>query len=129
MNQGAWMGRLTADPKLETTPSGVEYCRFLLAIDRGSKDKDGNKLTDFLPFTAWRKTAAFIEKYFRKGDMLAVIGSVHSRNFRDQEGKDRISYNIEVDHAEFCGGKRQDAQTYNAPFQGGIPGADDEMPF
>jgi single-strand DNA-binding protein len=137
MNQGAWMGRFTADPELKTTPSGVEYCSFQLAIDRGFKDKDGNKQTDFLPFTAWRQTGVFIEKYFRRGDMIAVTGTVQSRKYEDKEGAKRTAYTIAVERAMFCGGKKQGDGTAHGsevpppepPPENGIPGADDELPF
>lgn len=135
MNLGAWMGRFTADPELKTTPSGVEYCSFQLAIDRGFKDKEGNKQTDFLPFTAWRQTAAFIDKYFHKGDMIAIRGSVQSRKYDDKEGTKRTAYTIAVEHAEFCGGKKSDGGNYgnDAPPPEAPPepmqGANDEMPF
>jgi len=132
MNQGTWMGRFTADPELKTTTSGVEYCSFQLAIDRSFKDKAGNKQTDFLPFTAWRQTAAFINRYFHKGDQILISGEVQSRNYVDQEGKKKTAYSIAVGHSEFCGGKRGDgtgAHVEDAPPPEAMAGADDELPF
>ena len=128
MNHGVWIGRFTADPELKTTTSGVEYCSFQIAIDRGFKDKEGNKQTDFLPFTAWRQTAAFIAKYFHRGDMIAIRGSVQSRKYEDKEGAKRTAYTISVDHAEFCGGKKNDGNNTGAHDDVPPPDAPPEIP-
>ena len=72
MNNVVLMGRLTADPELRTTNSGLNYCRFTVAVDRYSKGED--KKTDFINCVAWRQTAEFVERYFSKGKMIAVQG-------------------------------------------------------
>lgn len=101
MNNVQLTGRLTADPELKATNSGVEVVSFMIAVDRGFKDKDGNKTTDFLPVTAWRGTAAFVSKYFAKGDGITILGRIESRKYQDKEGNNRTAYEIIAEQVEF----------------------------
>lgn len=113
MNNITILGRLTNVPELKTTPNGVSVTSFNVAVDRDYK-VNGEKMTDFLPCVAWRGTAEFISKYFVKGDMIAIVGSLESRKYTDKNGNNRISYEIIVKSANFCGGKKNN-ETNNIP--------------
>ena len=101
-------GRLTADPELKQTPSGVPVCSFTLAINRRFS-KDGQKEADFINCQAWRQTAEFITRYFRKGSSLCIIGSIQTRSWQDQNGQKRFATDVVVDEALFVDGMN-DAQ-------------------
>ena len=108
-------GRLTADPELKQTPSGVAVCSFTLAVNR-KFSKDGQQEADFINCQAWRQTAEFINRYFRKGSSLCVSGSIQTRSWQDQNGQKRFATDVVVDEAMFVDGKN-DAQgtgTYTA---------------
>jgi single-strand DNA-binding protein len=100
------MGRLTRDIELKQTQSGTAVASFSLAVDRGFKDKDGNKQTDFLDLVAWKGTAETLSKYVSKGDMIAVNGSIQTRTWEDKEGNKRKSVEILVDRFYFTGSKK-----------------------
>ena len=101
-------GRLTADPELKQTPSGVSVASFSLAVNR-KYQKDGAQETDFINCTAWRATAEFISKYFRKGSALCIVGSIQTRSRTDNNGQKRYATEVIVDEAMFVDGKN-DAQ-------------------
>lgn len=95
MNNFCAVGRLTADPEFKKTPAGVSLCRFTLAIERPFKDKDGNKITDFIPCQAWRQTADYMQQYTHKGDTVSILGELHSEKYTDkQTGQQRNRYGI-----------------------------------
>ena len=135
-------GRLTADPELKQTPSGVTVCSFTLAVNR-KFSKDGQQEADFINCQAWRQTAEFINRYFRKGSSLCISGSIQTRSWQDQNGQKRFATDVVVDEAMFVDGKN-DAQgtgTYTAD-QTSIPAfnapqapkfetldTDDSLPF
>lgn len=101
MNKWFGMGRLTRDPKLESSGNGVEYCRFSVAIERNYKKDGGEKQTDFIDCTSFGKQAAFIEKYFHKGDGIMVEGRMESDKYVDKDGNNRTKWKIMVDRVEF----------------------------
>lgn len=101
-------GRLTADPELKQTPSGVAVCSFTLAVNR-KFSKDGQQEADFINCQAWRQTAEFINRYFRKGSSLCISGSIQTRSWQDQNGQKRFATYVVVDEAMFVDGKN-DAQ-------------------
>lgn len=107
-------GRFTADPELRTTQNGVSVVGFTLAVQRNYK-VDNEYPTDFINFVAWRGTAEFICKHFRKGSMLTVEGSLESRKYTDKDGNNRTAYEIKVDRAHFGdsgnNGSRQNNET------------------
>lgn len=109
INSAILMGRLTADPELRSTTSGTSVTRFTIAVNRYSKD--GEDKADFINVTAWRKTAEFVSKYFRKGSMIAVQGSIQTDTYTDREGNKRYSFQIVANNVSFCGSK---AETYQA---------------
>ena len=103
MNSVILMGRLTTNPELKTTNSGLSYCRFTVAVDRYSKGED--KKTDFINCVAWRQTAEFIERYFSKGKMIAVQGSIQTGSYTNKDGAKVYTTDVLVDKAHFCGDK------------------------
>lgn len=105
INNTVLMGRLTADPELRTTQSGKSVCSFQLAVERDFVDKEGNRPTDFIFCVAWSGTAKFIDKHFSKGKMLAVQGSMQSRNYEDKQGNKRTAIELLVTQASFTGEK------------------------
>lgn len=102
------MGRITADPELRTSNSGISYCRFSVAVDRAYKSGDEKK-TDFINCVAWRQTAEFISRYFTKGSMIALQGSLQQESYTDRDGNKRTSYTVSVEKASFTGSKRESA--------------------
>ena len=101
-NVVAIMGRLTADPELKHTQSGVAVTSFTLAVDRYAKEE---RKTDWVDVVAWRQTAEFICKYFTKGQMIAVTGSIQTRNWEDKQGNKRKAVEIVAREVSFCGSK------------------------
>ena len=105
MNKVIIGGRLTKDIEIKQTPSGVAVTQFSIAVNRRGKDAQ----TDFLDCVAWRQTAEFIGKFFRKGSSICVVGNLQKREWRDKDGNKRYATEIIVDEALFVDGKN-DAQ-------------------
>ena len=106
------MGRITKDVELKKVGSDISVCKFSVAVERQFKDKQsGERVTDFIECQAWRGTADFIARYFEKGSMIAVEGTLQNNNWTDQNGNKRYSYIVQVNQAHFCGGKNDSAQT------------------
>lgn len=110
MNIVILKGRLTKDPDFRQTQNGVPVCRITIAVD-GFKDKDGNKQTDFIDCTAWRKTAEFLSRYFTKGQEICVEGNLKQNNYTDNNGTKHYSYAVQVNQVHFCGSKNDSAQS------------------
>ena len=107
LNHIVIMGRLTKDPELRTTQSGVSVTSFTLAVDRDFKNKDsGEKSTDFIDVVAWRQTAEFVCKYFAKGRMAVVEGRLQMRDWTDKDGNKRTSAEVVADNVYFGDSKR-----------------------
>ena len=107
MNQIVIMGRLTRDPELRQTPSGVSVASFTLAVDRNFTPRDGGeKQTDFIDVVAWRNTGEFVSKYFVKGQMAAVTGRLQIRDWTDKEGNKRRSAEVVADSIYFTESKK-----------------------
>lgn len=121
MNKVILVGRLTADPEVRTSESGVSSCRFTIAVDRKFANKEtGKKEADFIKCVAWRQTSDFIAKYFTKGKMICVEGELRNNNYKDKNHEDVMHYatDVLVDSVEFCGGKNDgNASTGSAPQQ------------
>ena len=133
LNNITIMGRLTADPEVKTTQNQVSVTSFSVAVERNVKSKDGNRETDFIPVVAWRGTADFISKYFRKGQMICISGELQSRKFEDKNGAKRTVWEVIASQAHFCGGAEKtesDGDTkeneYFTDVESGIP---DDLPF
>ena len=110
INSVILMGRLTANPVLRVTTTGKNVCTFVIAVDRGVS-KSGERTADFIPIVAWESTAIFVEKYFLKGDMIAVSGSLQTRPYEDRDGDRRTAYEVVVREISFCG-KKQEPKAY-----------------
>ncbi len=106
------MGRLTADPELKTTPSGVSVTSFCVAVDRKYAKQGEERQTDFIYVVAWRQTADFVTRYFRKGSMIAVQGSIQTRSYEDKTGAKRTAVEIVADSVSFCGSKNDSNESF-----------------
>lgn len=110
MNSICLMGRLTADPELKTTPSGVPVTSFTVAVNRRFGAKEGEQpQADFFNVTAWRQTAEFITKFFRKASSICVVGSLQTRSWTDRQGQKRYVTEIVADEAYFVDAKGESA--------------------
>ena len=115
INKAILGGRLTADVELKTTPSGVSVCSFSLAINRKYSSNEGQQETDFIECKAWRQTAEFISRYFKKGSSLCVVGSIQKRMWKDQQGNNRYATEVIVDEAMFVDSKNDAQGTFTTP--------------
>ena len=100
INKVILMGRLTADPELRQTASGIASCRFTVAVDRGYKPKDGEKQTDFISVVAWRQTAEFVSRYFTKGRMIIVEGELQNNNY-EKDGVKHYGFVVSAQSVTF----------------------------
>ena len=114
LNVIALMGRMTADPELKHTPNDVPVTSFAIAVDRSYVKQGGEKQTDFINVVAWRSTAEFVCKYFRKGMLVAVNGSLQSRTYTDKDGNNRKVYEVVADNVHFAEPKREGGSSYNS---------------
>ena len=114
MNMICLMGRLCGDPELRRTQSDVAVASFTLAVDRAYTPKGQEKQADFINVTAWRQTAEFVTKYFRKGQRLALTGSLQSRRYTDKEGDNRTAYEVVAEHIYFAESKQGDSMPSQA---------------
>lgn len=145
LNVAALNGRLVADPELKTTQTGLSVCSFRIAVDR-SYSKGQERQADFIDIVTWRQTAEFVSKYFRKGQLVAVQGSIQTRTWQDKDGNKRYSVEVVADQVHFAERKQDSsgsghaapARFENEPapaYQSGdtgdfveVPG-DDDLPF
>ena len=107
------MGRMVRDPELRRTQNGTAVTGFTLAVDRDFKDKDGEKIADFIDCVAWRTTAEFIAKSFAKGRMAVVEGRLQVRDFKDKDGNPRRASEVQVDNIYFGDSKPQSNGSYS----------------
>lgn len=117
MNRVTIIGRLTADPELRQTQSGVSSCRFTVAVDRRFADKNtGERQADFITCIAWRQTAEFVSRYFNKGKMIALEGTLRTGKYTDKQHSDVTHYTTDVfvENVEFCGDKGNPQQAVAA---------------
>ena len=129
MNKIILVGRLTKDPEVRTTSAGFNTVNFTVAVNRNFKNKDGNYDADFLPCVAFRNTADFISKFFKKGSMISLDGRVQTRSYDAQDGSKRYVTEVVVENVEFVGGKNDSGSApsndyVDAPAEAPI----DEMP-
>lgn len=116
LNHICIMGRMTRDPELRRTGTGVAVANFCLAVDRDYNPKDGGeKETDFIDCVAWRGTGEFVSKYFSKGQMAIVSGRLQIRNWIDKDGNKRRSAEVEADSVYFGDSKKSSEGTYSPP--------------
>lgn len=105
LNVVALMGRLVRDPELKTTQSGNSVCTFSIACDRSYTAKDEERKADFFTITAWRQTAEFICKYFQKGSLIAIEGSLQTRQYQDKNCNNRTATEVLASRVSFAGSK------------------------
>ncbi len=147
LNKVVLCGRLTADPELKQTQSGIAVVSFTLAVNRRFQrgaDGQANSQADFISCVAWRQTAEFISKYFRKGSSLCVTGSIQTRTWNDNTGAKRYATDVVVDEAMFVDSRSESAgsgsyvpDAYGSPsFSSGADApnfeevkTDDDLPF
>ena len=148
LNKVVLAGRLTSDPELKQTPNGISVVSFSIAINRrrARNDQADAQQTDFINLVAWRQTAEFISKYFRKGSAICVTGSIQTRSWTDQQGQKRYTTEVIVDEAMFVDsrGESGDNGSYTTDAYGSAPSyssgagsapnfedhnTDDDLPF
>ena len=150
LNKVVLAGRITADPELKQTPSGVSVLSFSIAVNRSYVSKSseqGERQADFINVVAWRQTAEFIAKYFKKGSAICVSGSIQTRSWNDNNGNKRYATEVVADEAMFVESRSNDttgAQSYSTDAYGAAPSyssnagvapnfedhnTDDDLPF
>ena len=149
LNKAILCGRLCADPELKQTQNNVSVVSFTLAVNRRYQSRDaqsGSTQADFISVVAWRQTAEFIARYFRKGSPICVTGSIQTRNWQDAQGQKRYATEVVVDEAMFVDSKNEGGagqgytpDAYAAPSFSSAAGADapkfeelktdDDLPF
>lgn len=102
LNRVILMGRLNADPELKYTPQNVAVCTITLAVERDYARQGEQRETDFIDVVAWRNTAEFVSKYFRKGLLVAVEGRLQSRKWKDKYEQNRVSFEVIADNVYFA---------------------------
>lgn len=107
INNAVIMGRICEDLELRTTTSGTSVINFTVAVDRRFQKQGEEKQTDFLTVVCWKNTADFVCRYFKKGSMIAVQGSIQTRNYEDKNGNKRTAVEIVADNVSFCGSKAE----------------------
>lgn len=122
LNRIILMGRLTADPELRQTAGGTSVATFCLAVERNYQGQNGQRQADFINCVAWRQTGEFVSRYFSKGRMIAVEGSLQSRKYEDKTGAKRVAFEVVVDQALFAGDKPQAEQPVKGNPAGDIMG-------
>lgn len=111
LNNITLMGRMVADCELRRTTTNKAVCSFTIAVDKPGKDNGAS----FIPCVAWEKSAEFISKYFPKGAMIAVEGRLESRQYETKDGQKRSAVEVIVNHAYFCGGKKEEKPAVEQP--------------
>ena len=124
MNKVILIGRLTKDPEIRYTQTSKAVANFTIAVSRRFKKDEA----DFINCVAWEKTAEFISKYFSKGGMIAVVGSIQTRTWEDSEGKKRYITEVIADEAYFAGSKSK-TETDKATDTWPPDYGDDDLPF
>lgn len=143
MNRIHLIGNLTRDPEFSETAAGVAVCKFSVAVGRAYADQNGEKQTDFFNCTAWRQTADAVARYTKKGNKIAVIGSMQSRAYEDRQGVKKTVWEVQVSEIEFLspheaqekesepprGNTREQAKNARKPVLQAMDEDDDDIPF
>ncbi|HBI04300.1 MAG TPA: single-stranded DNA-binding protein [Paenibacillaceae bacterium] len=120
INRAVLLGRLTKDPELRYTSSGIAVATFTLAIDRRTSNQQGERETDFIPIVAWRQLGELVAQYLKKGQQAAVEGKIQVRNYENKEGRKVYVTEIVADNVQFLGGGNGGNGNSNRSNQGGI---------
>lgn len=107
-------GRLTADPELKTTSNGTSVVSFSIAVDRRYRSGEARQ-TDFINIVAWRSSAEFISKYFKKGNLIGIEGSIQTRQYTDKNGNNRTAFEVIANNVQFVESKRGEAPAMGEP--------------
>ncbi len=113
LNRVCLMGRLVNDPELRSTPNNIHVTSFAIAVDRSYVKAGSERETDFINIVAWRNVAEFISKWFHKGQLIAIDGSIQTRKYTDRDGNNRTAFEIVADNAYFAGDKQRDGSQSN----------------
>jgi len=127
-NKVVLIGRLTRDPEMRYTTSGLAVTSFSIAVDRRNKNQQGEKQTDFFRCTAWRQSAEFVSSYASKGRLVAVEGRIELNKFTGQDGIEKTSADIVCDHIEILDSNREQGEGGGAPAAGGYKGGQSTPP-
>ncbi len=125
LNKVVLAGRLTADPELKQTATGISVTSFTLAVNRKYAKDQEQQQTDFINIVAWRQTAEFISRYFKKGSALCITGSIQVRSWQDQQGQKRYATEVVADEAMFVDSKSDNQPAANGSY---IPGTTGYVP-
>ena len=129
LNSVVLMGRLTADPELKTSVSDISVTTFTLAVERNYANKqNGERTTDFIDIVAWRSTADFVVRYFKKGQLVAVQGSLQVRSYEDKDGDKRRVYEVQADQVFFAEPKRSSGDAAPSRYYDNTPSEVKEEP-
>lgn len=115
MNVVVLMGRLTADPELKHTSNDIPVTSFSIAVNRKFSKSAEERQADFINIVAWRNTADFICKYFKKGQMIAIEGSIQTRSYQDKDGNKRVSFDVVANNVHFTESKRSSGEVAPRP--------------
>lgn len=135
LNKAILVGRLTRDPELRSTATGVSVVNFTVAIQRRFKDANGERQSDFINCVAFNRTADFVKTYFAKGNMISCDGYIQTRTWDDNDGKRHFVTEVVVNDAGFVESKRDSAPRKeneaapDMPDEFGVDGTDDDLPF
>ena len=113
-NKAILIGRITADPELKQTPTGLHVCSFSIACDR-RYSKDGERKADFINIVTWRQQAEFVCRYFHKGDAIGIEGTIQTRTYDDKNGVKHYITEIVAEQVFFVGGKSSNQNTNSVP--------------
>ena len=127
LNVVAIMGRLVADPELRTTQSGTNVCSFRIACDRNFARQGEQRQADFIDIVAWRQQAEFVSKYFQKGSLIAIEGSLQTRPYQDKQGNNRTAVEVVANNINFAGPKSSN-QGGGANYQNSAPSYQNAAP-
>lgn len=114
LNKAIVMGRLTADPELRHTANNVAVTTFRIAVDRNYTPKGAERQTDFINIVAWRNTADFVSRYFHKGQLVALEGSIQTRSYTDNQGNNRTAFEVVADQVYFAESRNSSSQNPSA---------------
>lgn len=123
LNNVVLMGRLTSDPELRHTSNGVAVTSFTLAVNRSYAKAGAERATDFIDIVAWRNTAEFVTKYFAKGQLVAVEGSIQTRTYQDKDGNNRKAFEVIANNVHFAEAKRDGVSRSDQDASGSTGGA------
>ena len=113
-------GRLTQDPELKTTPNGISVCSFSIAVERRFKSGE-ERQSDFINIVTWRSSAEFVSKYFKKGQMIAIRGSIQTRRYQDKDGNSRTAFEVVADDVQFADFARREGDSAPAAAPAATP--------